>query len=371
MNGHPWKLTLLAAAGLLTLAACGDDNRQQARTAVPDPGPLGYLADGSPSVAATTRVAAYEPDRAYGWAESALAQQRAFYDVPPDYGFDYGDDDYYVWRTDDDWAMYAEPWDDGYRYYYYEPGAAYPYFVRDDDYGYGFDPAGALIAVFTAAGLYLPPERYVTIAPDAGRWWSRGHELRSYAMRAPRVTVNERVWRERAPVYRRTSERWLRAAQEPRWTEWRTRHRDDNARIARVDRSGAVRDTGPRFDREGPRADRRAQQDARKFERRIEKAERRFEKAEAHARPDPIREARRERFTARSAERQGRAVSAFERPGGGRHDGDGRRHETPHRGDAGGEGHAQADKGGGHKGGEAKGKGGHDRGASHGHGKKD
>ena len=43
-------------------------------------------------------------------------------DAPPDYAFDYEGVSPWAWQTSDDYVTYAEPIDDGYRYYYYEPG---------------------------------------------------------------------------------------------------------------------------------------------------------------------------------------------------------------------------------------------------------
>lgn len=209
-----------AAVAALSLAACDD---RQARVAAPEPASLtemDALATLPPAEPAQVRYS--EPDVGYGYAERAYGLQRTFYDEPPAYGFEYGGYEPMVWRTADDWEMYAEPWDDGYRYYYYEPGAAYPYFVQDDDYGYGFNSAGVLIAVITATGAYLGQDHYERLAPVAGRYYLRGRQLRDVGVRAPRVQVTETVWRAQAPRIHRTAEPWLRAAQaEPEWRSWR------------------------------------------------------------------------------------------------------------------------------------------------------
>src|SRR3546814_13319776 len=60
-----------------------------------------------------------------------------------------------------------EPIDDGYRTYYYQPGAAEPYFIRDPYYGYGY--SGGTIAV-----IYGPDGR----AHDRARWAQRSEERR-------------------------------------------------------------------------------------------------------------------------------------------------------------------------------------------------
>jgi len=221
----------LAAAGAVALALAACDDRG-GRVDAPEPAPLADLsAMEALPYAEPARVAYREPAEAYAWAERAYGLQRAVYDTPPDYGFGYGDIEPLAWETGDDWAMYAEPWDDGYRYYYYEPGAAYPYFVRDDDYGYGYGAGGVLVAVFDAGGRYLPVDGVYRMAPAAGRYYARGHDLRSAARRAPRIQVTDRIWAQRAPQVVRTADPWLRAARDDRqWRAWRGRDQDRELR---------------------------------------------------------------------------------------------------------------------------------------------
>lgn len=221
----------LAAAGAmaLALAACDDHS---GRVDAPEPASLADLSamDALP-YAEPARVEYQAPAQGYAWAERAYGLQRAVYDTPPDYGFDYGGVEPLAWETEDDWVMYAEPWDDGYRYYYYEPGAAYPYFVRDGDYGYGYGAGGVLVAVFDAGGRYLPADVVYRVAPMAGRYYLRGHDLRSAGDRARRIRVTEEVWARRAPRVIRTADPWLRAARNDRdWRAWRGRDQDRELR---------------------------------------------------------------------------------------------------------------------------------------------
>ena len=215
-----FPLLTAAAVAALSLAACDD---RQARVAAPEPPSLAEM-DALTTLppAEPAQVRWSEPEVGYGYAESAYGLQRTFYDEPPAYGFEYGGYEPMVWRTADHWEMYAEPWDDGYRYYYYEPGAAYPYFVQDDEYGYGFNSTGVLIAVITASGAYLQRDHYDRLAPLAGRYYVRGHQLRDVGVRAPRVRVTEAVWRAKAPKIHQSAQPWLRAAEaEPQWRSWR------------------------------------------------------------------------------------------------------------------------------------------------------
>lgn len=228
-----WPVTRIATkAGLaaatamaLALGACDD---RPAQIDAPRPAPLAELAAPAElAYAPPARIEPYEPARGYQWAERAYGQQRAVYDAPPDYGFGYDDRETMAWETDDDWAMYAEPQDDGYRYYHYEPGAAQPYFVRDREYGYGYDDAGALVAVFDTAGRYLPRDAFDRLAPTAGRYYARGRDLRRAGTQASRTQVSEQLWTQRAPSLERSADPWLRAAREDNgWRAWREKDQD-------------------------------------------------------------------------------------------------------------------------------------------------
>jgi len=243
-------LALLAGAALVPLAGCRVDNRPLlARlrgepppaqyAALPQPGgpyeaappaPYGYPpAPPPPGYGTGARRIAYEPARAWPYAERAYAIDTAFYDLPPDYGFYYGDEEPWVWETSDDYLMFAEPWGDEYRFYYYEPGAAWPYFVTDPNYGYAFGPDGALIALFTAAGVLLSDDDdYDRYWPTAEQYWTRGLDLRQAYVRAPRYAVTQALWSQRAPAITRYQTPWIRAGQtQPAWREWRARSGQD------------------------------------------------------------------------------------------------------------------------------------------------
>jgi len=239
-----------AAAMALALQACDD---RGARIDAPEPASLADLsAMNELPYAEPARVDYRAPSQGYAWAERAYGLQRAVYDTPPDYGFEYDGVEPLAWETEDDWAMYAEPWDEGYRYYYYEPGVEYPYFVRDGGYGYAYDAGGILIAVFDSGGRYLPRDDLSRFAPVAGRYWMRGHKLRGAAAR--RIPVDEQVWVQRAPQVIRTADPWMRAAREDqRWREWRVRDKDRELRRFAPEaqrREGEARQWRERADRQ-------------------------------------------------------------------------------------------------------------------------
>ncbi|MDE2487544.1 MAG: hypothetical protein KGO51_09120, partial [Alphaproteobacteria bacterium] len=245
------------AASAITLAGCKIDNRPllargpgpQAAFGLPQPGPIDpYAAPAYPYGGQFT------PASAYPYAERAYALDRAFYDTPPDYGFYYGDEEPWVWETADDSLMFAEPYGGAYRFYYYQPGDPYPYFVRDADYGYAYGPNGALIALFSAAGALLSADQYDRYYPQARQDWSRGYRMYQDYGRAPRQPVDPGAWRQRAPAVVYAQQGWIDApASQPAWRQWRASRggrafvqRVDMARPARMARNAAGALDAPR-----------------------------------------------------------------------------------------------------------------------------
>lgn len=251
---------VLSSALLLTLAACKPETRPQAAAE-----PLFVPADGASypmSVAPgwsdlpAYRASVGRPrDEGYGYAERAYAVDRAFYQSPPDYAFAYEDAQPWVWETQDDWLMYVEPLEIGYRYYYYEPGEYYPYFVRDPDYGYGYDDGGLLVVVYDSRG-YLLPTTYVTRYADrGGRYLGRARALRDASAHARRVSIAEERWVDRRSAFVGDQASWFEAAQrQPDWTRYRAKHQAKDLRrferererradaVARLDRVEARQD---------------------------------------------------------------------------------------------------------------------------------
>lgn len=266
-----------------------------------------------PAPPAPVQMAAYQPD--YGYAERAYAMDQAFYEAPPDYGFSYVDAQPWAWRSHDGYEMFVEPIDDGYRYYYYEPGAEYPFFVRAPDYGYGYGEGGVLTVVYSTAGAILPYGYLDDQAPRAGRYWARAHSLRSAARHRPAPVVYD-AWLLRRPTFVASQSPWMQAAvREDKWRRHRDRQEakeirkferererraDALARMERDEVRQALRrqesDDGRRlvaFDRDRrERADRRAERDARLPERvAVAQADRREDRERrADRRDEPRRE---------------------------------------------------------------------------------
>lgn len=219
--------SLVATTALaLALGACKIDNRPLLARGGPPPAavagtpPLGPLDPGYAPIA--SQPAAYpQPAQAYAYPERAYAMSQAVERLPPSYAFGYGEEQPWVWDAADQGTMFAEPIDDGYRYYYYEPGAAYPYFVQDPDYGYAYGADGALVALFAATtGALIAADHYRDYGPRAELYWTRGYDLDRAYRRSPRYAVRETVWRERAPALVSSRDRWFRAARaQPGWRE--------------------------------------------------------------------------------------------------------------------------------------------------------
>lgn len=311
------RTVLMAAASAMVLGLAACDENGRARVDAPEPAPLAELTAEAADLpfAEPAPVEVYAPDQGYRWAERAYGLQRAVHDTPPDYGFAYGDAEPMVWETQDDWDLYAEPWDGGYRYYYYEPGAAYPYFVRDRDYGYAYDGAGVLIALFGADGRYLPRETVYRYAPTAGRYYVRGRDLRNAGLQARRTQVSEQTWRARAPRVQRGSDRWLQAAREEQsWRAWRERDHDrELARFEPETRRRAATQQAWR-EREGrlPSVERRDRADAREPREaaqaiRQQQAQDRREQQAAAERTRRVQQAEQQRRAQAEADRRSRS----------------------------------------------------------------
>lgn len=303
----------MTGAAALSLAGCKIDNRpllarggpppMESAALVPYDGPLLELPEAPPAP-----VAYLPAEQAYVYPERAYRFDRAAYRQAPDYGFAYGGYEPWAW-TGDDGMMFAEPIDDGYRYYYYDEGDAYPYYVRDDDYGYAYGDNGVLLAVFTAAGALLGANDYPRYADSAGRYWAHAYDLHEAWRGSPRLNVRETVWVEREPLYWAAQDRWIRTAEsyEP-WREFRTRHDNGLHRGWYKDRPQPVDYRaimpGPGAGPAGGRVDDRAWRDGRRHEER---------RPDVHAResrgPDRgeiRREARSEHRQARHEERRDR-----------------------------------------------------------------
>lgn len=261
-------IALLGSTALaLTLSACKVDNRPLLARNGPAPAyaaapayagnPLGPLDPAEPA-----RVVPVQGYDGYALAERAYAYDRVAYRSQPDYGFDYRGEQPWAWQTANDDLMFAEPIDDGYRFYYYEPGETQPYFVRDPQYGYAYGDNGVLQAVFSAAGALLGTDQLYGMAPLAGQYLSRGRDLRQVYYAEPRYPLSEPVWydrwEDRAPVVTRAFDPWMTAADRtPTWREYRVATASRELRAFEPERLRRERDV-EKFERKMAKADEKA-----------------------------------------------------------------------------------------------------------------
>jgi hypothetical protein len=186
------------------------DTALPATAALPTPGPVTDRYGPPPKRIPVGRVVNNRDD--WAWAERSYALDNAFYDTAPDYGFYYDDEEPWVWQTDDRWAMYGDPYDDDWYYYYYQPGAVRPYFIRDDQYGYGFDDFGRLVIIYDLLGRIMPQSFLYEREPYASRYYQRAYLVRQASLRVQPIVVTQEVWQQQRPVIERYQSRWIQAA---------------------------------------------------------------------------------------------------------------------------------------------------------------
>jgi hypothetical protein len=246
------RLSATALAAVLVLAGCnkandGEDGNATAAMALPDlPATLPLEAGDAngmaeeiefapavsdlPDVTPLKMAQVANPSDSYGYADAAYAYDEALGDAPPDYGFDYEDTDPWAWQGYDGSTMYAEPIDDGYRYYYYRPGAEEPYFVRDPYYSYGF-AGGMLAAVYALDGGLVPFADYGPRLGYASRYFSRGRDLYRFGRRARRRPVVANLWVRRSPIIFGARNAWGQGRiRQPLWASY---HRANLPRLTR------------------------------------------------------------------------------------------------------------------------------------------
>lgn len=159
---------------------------------------------------------------AYAYLDRASDVQDEIGDAPPDY--DYRNDDGvspWVWQTHGGDRRYAEPSSDGYRYYYYQPGAQYPYLVRTHDYSYAYAGA-ALVAIYALSGALVSPDRYDGYRDQASRYFWRGQQLRQASDQREHRGVNAANWAAQRAQFSAAQANW--AADRAQQAEWQAYH---------------------------------------------------------------------------------------------------------------------------------------------------
>jgi hypothetical protein len=248
-----------ATALALALAACGQQRQAsidntaaaqnvQALGALPPLPEVQPLAEGpatpvryAPPVSRlpSTQTLGYADapqDARYAWIDRADWISDTIGDAPPDYYFDYDGVEPWAWQTSGDYLTYAEPIDDGYRYYYYEPGADYPYLVRDPQYSYGYRD-GRIATIYDRQGRYLAAGEARRQAESASRYYARARALRVAARGNDRRGVAAAQWAARRPVIAAARTDWREARQRvPDWQAYRQRHAADESQRLQPER---------------------------------------------------------------------------------------------------------------------------------------
>jgi hypothetical protein len=160
----------------------------------------------------------------YGWLDQANYQEDAVEDAPPDYSFDQGGVQPWTWATGDGGRVISEPVAGGYRTYFYADGSQQPYLVRDPSYSYAYDN-GALVAVFTLAGVLSDPVAGSAQAMYGARYFDRGRGLWHEANSGPHLPVNAYAWSDRRADLAAQRVSWqAHVADNPDWSAWNGAH---------------------------------------------------------------------------------------------------------------------------------------------------
>ena len=236
---HPSQAVIAAALLALSVGACNQNGSQtNAQAGAPPPAlPLTTGAETPPTLAPSAaalpaaprpkivRVAS-QADQ-YAYVDQAQAMGAALGSAPPDYAFDYDGGRPWVWRASDNSTRFVEPVEGGYRYYYYRPGADYPYFVQDPQYGYGFDN-GQLVVIYDARGNPLPPQYVDQRADYAGRYLARARALYNASQQAERRSVIAANWAARRAQIDAQQAEWSRQqAEDAAWRSYHDAHADE------------------------------------------------------------------------------------------------------------------------------------------------
>ncbi|NYH95033.1 hypothetical protein [Novosphingobium marinum] len=161
---------------------------------------------------------------AYMFIALAAALGGILGDSPPDYYFDHGGTQPWVWTTGDRYARYAEPIHGGYRYYYYAPDQYRPFFVSDPYYSYGYR-GDRLAVIYDRHGRVIDDRRAWRQRHAARAYYTRGSSLYETQRRHPRRGVAADRWASRREIISRDQRRWKRArAERSGWRDWDRRN---------------------------------------------------------------------------------------------------------------------------------------------------
>lgn len=198
---------LLIGAAAMALAACNPEQPQQ--VAAGDPASFALLYAPATLQPAAQPVPVYyapQPVAQQYW-DDAYLMNHDYYNQPPAY-FNYAGATPLVWTQQ---PIQQQSLGDtlkdiaitrivealvggGTREYYYQPGYEQPFFVRDPQYAYAYDPDGRLIALYDPYGAPLQQPILVQQAPLAASYLMRADNLRDAALAATLQALAPDVW---------------------------------------------------------------------------------------------------------------------------------------------------------------------------------
>jgi len=243
---HSWNARLrlsIAIAAVAGAAACHSSASDRQATTVADNTMPPALPSALPLSAGQMMPAAYappvralperervrlgrlaRPDDGYAYLDRAWWFDDASDRAPPDYRFDYDGVSPWAWDYDGGGRVFVEPVADGYRSYYYAPGADTPFFVRDPGYSYAFD-GPMLVAMYGADGA---PVELVPDMPSvryASRYYTRGRDLHRADVVARRQGVAGPAWAQAQPRYAAVRQTWSGdLGRNGSWRAWHEAH---------------------------------------------------------------------------------------------------------------------------------------------------
>jgi len=193
------RTQLLLGVAALSLAACKLDRAPTAQQPVnfsaAAPFDLGLAPgyDALPTASQPIPVYYAPQPVAQDYWNNAYSQGQSYYDQPPSY-FPYNGATPLVWNQGSMITRIVEALvGGGQREYYYQPGASYPYFVRDPQYAYAYND-GRLIAAYDPYGRPLEETVLVERAPIASRYLVRAQTLYAVARRTNPRPLTQKVW---------------------------------------------------------------------------------------------------------------------------------------------------------------------------------
>jgi hypothetical protein len=217
------RALLLLGVASLALTACKFDGKPnppetaQLTSGAPFQLALAPSFDALPAPSQPVPIAYAPPPVAQQYWDDAYLMNQNYYDQPPAY-FNYGGATPLVWNqaTNTGGSMITRIVEaligGGQREYYYQPGYDTPFFVRDPQYAYAYDPSGRLVSVYDPLGQPLAQNYLTQQQPYASRYFLRADTLRQAAVRAALQRLAPDVWATQRQVL-------IRDVREPKWRE--------------------------------------------------------------------------------------------------------------------------------------------------------